>query len=133
MDLPNADPDNAKAEIEDVIGIDAADAIPCSAKTGMGIDDILELIVAKVPAPKGNPDAPLRAMIIDSWFDTYVGVVMLVRVVDGRAGQGRAIQDDGHQCQLTTPITWASSHLPTCRASRWRRARWVTSLQASRS
>ncbi len=61
MDLPNADPDNAKAEIEDVIGIDAADAIPCSAKTGMGIDDILELIVAKVPTPKGNPEAPLRA------------------------------------------------------------------------
>ena len=88
MDLPNADPDNAKAEIEDVIGIDAADAIPCSAKTGMGIDDILELIVAKVPAPKGNPDAPLRAMIIDSWFDTYVGVVMLVRVVDGRLAKG---------------------------------------------
>ena len=88
MDLPNADPDNAKAEIEDVIGIDAAEAIPCSAKTGMGIDDILELIVAKVPAPKGNPDAPLRAMIIDSWFDTYVGVVMLVRVVDGRLAKG---------------------------------------------
>ena len=83
MDLPQADPDNAKAEIEDVIGIDASDAIPCSAKTGMGIDDILEAIVAKVPAPKGNPDAPLRAMIVDSWFDPYVGVVMLVRVVDG--------------------------------------------------
>ena len=83
MDLPQADPDNAKAEIEDVIGIDATDAIPCSAKTGMGIDEILELIVARVPAPRGNPDAPLRAMIIDSWFDPYVGVVMLVRVVDG--------------------------------------------------
>ena len=84
MDLPQADPDTAKAEIEDVIGIDASDAIPCSAKTGMGVDEILELIVAKVPAPRGNPDAPLRAMIIDSWFDSYVGVVMLVRVVDGR-------------------------------------------------
>lgn len=83
MDLPQADPDNAKAEIEDVIGIDASDAIPCSAKTGMGIDDILEAIVAKVPPPKGNPGAPLRAMIVDSWFDPYVGVVMLVRVVDG--------------------------------------------------
>ena len=88
MDLPNADPDNAKAEIEDVIGIDATDAIPCSAKTGMGIDEILEAIVAKVPAPKGNPDAPLRAMIVDSWFDPYVGVVMLVRVVDGRLLKG---------------------------------------------
>ncbi len=88
MDLPNADPENAKAEVEDVIGIDASEAIPCSAKTGMGIDDILEAIVAKVPAPKGNPDAPLRAMIIDSWFDTYVGVVMLVRVIDGRLAKG---------------------------------------------
>ena len=88
MDLPQSDPDNAKAEIEDVIGIDATDAIPCSAKTGMGIEEILEAIVAKIPAPKGNPDAPLRAMIIDSWFDSYVGVVMLVRVVDGRLLKG---------------------------------------------
>ncbi|WP_311221701.1 MULTISPECIES: translation elongation factor 4 [unclassified Acidovorax] len=88
MDLPNADPDNAKAEIEDVIGIDATDAIPCSAKTGLGIDEILEAIVAKVPQPRGNPDGPLRAMIIDSWFDSYVGVVMLVRVVDGRLLKG---------------------------------------------
>ena len=88
MDLPQADPENAKAEVEDVIGIDASEAIPCSAKTGMGIDEILEAIVAKIPAPKGNPNAPLRAMIVDSWFDTYVGVVMLVRVVDGRLGKG---------------------------------------------
>ncbi len=88
MDLPQADPENAKAEIEDVIGIDATDAIPCSAKTGMGIEEILEAVVAKIPAPQGNPNAPLRAMIVDSWFDTYVGVVMLVRVVDGRLGKG---------------------------------------------
>ena len=92
MDLPNADPDNAKAEIEDVIGIDATDAIPCSAKTGMGVDEILEAIVAKVPAPRGNADGPLRAMIIDSWFDSYVGVVMLVRVVDGRLLKGERIK-----------------------------------------
>ncbi|MDN6884752.1 translation elongation factor 4 [Variovorax sp. CAN2819] len=92
MDLPQADPDNAKAEIEDVIGIDASDAIPCSAKTGMGIDEILEAIVAKVPPPRGNPDAALRAMIIDSWFDPYVGVVMLVRVVDGRLAKGERIK-----------------------------------------
>ncbi len=92
MDLPNADPDNARSEIEDVIGIDATEAIPCSAKTGMGIDEILEAIVAKVPAPKGNPQGPLRAMIIDSWFDSYVGVVMLVRVVDGRLGRGEKIK-----------------------------------------
>jgi GTP-binding protein LepA len=88
MDLASADPDNAKTEIEDVIGIDASDAIPCSAKTGMGVDEILEAVVAKIPPPQGNPDAPLRAMIVDSWFDTYVGVVMLVRVVDGRLAKG---------------------------------------------
>jgi GTP-binding protein LepA len=92
IDLPNADPENARSEIEDVIGIDATDAIVCSAKTGLGIDDILEAIVAKIPAPKGNPDGPLRAMIIDSWFDSYVGVVMLVRVVDGRLGKGERIK-----------------------------------------
>ncbi len=92
IDLPNADPDNARSEIEDVIGIDATDAIVCSAKTGLGIDDILEAIVARIPAPKGNPDGPLRAMIIDSWFDSYVGVVMLVRVVDGRLDKGDRIK-----------------------------------------
>ena len=92
MDLPQADPDNAKAEIEDVIGIDASDAIPCSAKTGMGIDEILEAIIAKIPCPRGNASGPLRAMIIDSWFDSYVGVVMLVRVVDGRLARGDRIK-----------------------------------------
>ncbi len=92
MDLPQADPDRAKEEIEDVIGIDATDAIPCSAKTGLGVDDILEAIVAKIPAPKGKSDAPLRAMIIDSWFDSYVGVVMLVRVVDGRLQKNERIK-----------------------------------------
>ncbi len=92
MDLPQADPDNAIAEIEDVIGIDASNAIPCSAKTGMGIEEILEAIVAHVPAPRGNPDGALRAMIIDSWFDNYVGVVMLVRVVDGFIARGERIQ-----------------------------------------
>ena len=92
IDLPNADLDNARSEIEDVIGIDATDAIACSAKTGVGIDDILEAIVSKIPAPKGNPEGPLRAMIIDSWFDAYVGVVMLVRVVDGRLMKGERIK-----------------------------------------
>ncbi len=92
MDLPQADPDNAKSEVEDVIGIDASEAIPCSAKTGMGIEEILEAIVAKVPAPRGNPEAPLRAMIIDSWFDSYVGVVMLVRVVDGSLKKNERIK-----------------------------------------
>ncbi len=92
MDLPQADPENAKQEIEEVIGIDATDAIPCSAKTGMGIDEILEAVVARIPSPKGNPDGPLRAMIIDSWYDAYVGVVMLVRVVDGRLAKGDRIK-----------------------------------------
>ncbi|MCE1162491.1 MAG: translation elongation factor 4 [Thiomonas sp.] len=88
MDLPQSDPERAKEEIEEVIGIDASDAIPCSAKTGMGIDDILEAVITRMPPPKGRADAPLRAMIIDSWFDTYVGVVMLVRVVDGSLKKG---------------------------------------------
>jgi GTP-binding protein LepA len=92
MDLPQADPERAKEEIEDVIGIDASNAIPCSAKTGMGIDEILEAIVARIPAPRGNAQGPLRAMIIDSWFDSYVGVVMLVRVVDGRVTKGDRIK-----------------------------------------
>jgi GTP-binding protein LepA len=92
MDLPQADPENAKAEIEDVIGIDASDAIACSAKTGEGIDEILEAIVARMPAPRGNSDAPLRAMIVDSWFDNYVGVVMLVRVVDGALKKGERVR-----------------------------------------
>jgi len=92
MDLPQADPQEAKREIEDVIGIDAADAIPCSAKTGMGIDDILEAVIHRMPAPRGNPDGPPRAMIIDSWFDNYVGVVMLVRVVDGVLKKGDRIR-----------------------------------------
>ncbi|HJV26114.1 MAG TPA: translation elongation factor 4 [Aromatoleum sp.] len=83
IDLPAADPDNARTEIEDVIGVDASDAVLCSAKTGLGIEEVLEMVVRRVPAPKGNPDAPLKALIIDSWFDNYVGVVMLVRVVDG--------------------------------------------------
>jgi GTP-binding protein LepA len=92
MDLPQADPENAKSEIEDVIGIDAEHAIPCSAKTGMGLDEILEAVITRMPAPRGNPDGPPRAMIIDSWFDNYVGVVMLVRVVDGSLSKGERIR-----------------------------------------
>ena len=83
MDLASANPEQAREEIEDVIGIDATDAILCSAKTGMGIDEILERIIAKVPPPRGERAAPLQALVIDSWFDNYVGVVMLVRVMNG--------------------------------------------------
>ena len=83
IDLPSANPDGARSEIEDVIGIDATEAVSCSAKTGLGVDDVLEAVIARVPAPRGKLDAPLKALIVDSWFDNYVGVVMLVRVVDG--------------------------------------------------
>jgi len=83
IDLPSADPDRVIQEIEDVIGIEATDAVRCSAKTGEGVRDVLEAVVSRVPAPKGDATKPLKALIIDSWFDNYVGVVMLVRVVDG--------------------------------------------------
>jgi GTP-binding protein LepA len=84
IDLPSADPEKAIQEIEDVIGIDARDAIRASAKTGERVQDILEAVIARVPPPKGHPDQRLKALVIDSWFDNYVGVVMLVRVVDGK-------------------------------------------------
>ncbi|WP_114653662.1 translation elongation factor 4 [Polynucleobacter necessarius] len=83
IDLPQADPERAKKEIENVIGIDASDAVTCSAKTGLGVQDVIEEMIARVPPPKGNAADPLQALIIDSWFDNYVGVVMLVRVVNG--------------------------------------------------
>ncbi len=83
IDLPSADPDNAIAEIEDVIGIDAQDAIRASAKTGEGVPDIIEAVIAKIPPPSGSASEPLQALIIDSWFDNYVGVIMLVRVFNG--------------------------------------------------
>ncbi len=83
IDLPAAEPERAAQEIEDVIGIDATDALQVSAKSGLGVDALLEMIVEKIPAPKGDPDAPLKALIIDSWFDNYLGVISLVRVVDG--------------------------------------------------
>jgi len=83
IDLPAAEPERVCEEIEDIIGIEATDAVRASAKSGIGIEDILETVVQKIPAPEGNPDGPLKALIVDSWFDNYVGVVMLVRVVDG--------------------------------------------------
>ncbi|PIT29871.1 elongation factor 4 [Snodgrassella communis] len=83
IDLPAAEPERVIEEIEDIIGIEAMDAVRCSAKSGIGIEDVLEEIVKKVPAPTGTADAPLKALIIDSWFDNYVGVVMLIRMVDG--------------------------------------------------
>ncbi len=83
IDLPSAEPDRVCQEIEDIIGLDAIDAVHCSAKTGQGLEDVLELVISKIPAPNGDVNKPLKALIVDSWFDNYVGVVMLVRVVDG--------------------------------------------------
>lgn len=91
IDLPAADPDRVIAEIEDIIGIDAKDALRVSAKTGEGIQDMLEAVVTRIPAPKGDASAPLKALVIDSWFDNYVGVVILVRVVDGVLKPGNKI------------------------------------------
>jgi GTP-binding protein LepA len=83
VDLPSATPDKARQEIEDVIGIDASEAVLASAKTGLGVEDILEAIIERIPPPTGDADAPLKALLVDAWFDNYVGVVMLVRVFDG--------------------------------------------------
>ncbi|MBI1396863.1 MAG: elongation factor 4 [Betaproteobacteria bacterium] len=83
IDLPSAEPERVIGEIEDIVGIPAQDALMASAKTGLGVREILEAVIARVPPPKGDPDAPLKALVIDSWFDNYVGVVMLVRVFDG--------------------------------------------------
>ena len=89
IDLPAAEPDRVREQIEDVIGLDASDAILCSAKTGEGIADLLEAIVHRLPAPKGDPEAPLKALLVDAWYDAYLGVIVLVRVIDGvmKAGQ----------------------------------------------
>ena len=92
MDLPAAEPERVKAQIEDVIGLDASDAIAVSAKTGMGIPDVLEAVVKELPAPKGNPDAPLKALLVDSWYDPYLGVMTLVRVKDGTLKKGMKIR-----------------------------------------
>ncbi|MGH6658773.1 MAG: GTP-binding protein, partial [Sphingomicrobium sp.] len=84
IDLPAAEPERVKQQIEDVIGIDASEAVPISAKTGVGIDLVLEALVTRLPAPKGVEDAPLKALLVDSWYDPYLGVVVLLRIKDGR-------------------------------------------------
>ncbi len=96
IDLPAAEPDRVKQQIEDVIGIDASDAVPISAKTGLGIDLVLEAIVTRLPPPKGDEAAPLKALLVDSWYDAYLGVVVLVRVIDGALRKGQRIAHDGH-------------------------------------
>ncbi|MAD94522.1 MAG: elongation factor 4 [Rhodobacteraceae bacterium] len=92
IDLPASEPERVCQQIEDVIGIDATDAVEVSAKTGIGIPNVLEAIVTRLPAPTGNPDAPLKAMLVDSWYDAYLGVVVLVRVIDGRLSKGDRIR-----------------------------------------
>ncbi|WP_020180627.1 translation elongation factor 4 [Methylopila sp. M107] len=92
IDLPAAEPDRIKAQIEEVIGLDASDAVPISAKTGLGIDLVLEAIVTRLPPPKGDRDAPLKAMLVDSWYDVYLGVVVLIRVVDGVLRKGMKVR-----------------------------------------
>ena len=92
IDLPAAEPDQVKRQIEDVIGIDASDAVMISAKTGLGIDEVLEAIVHRLPAPKGDRDASLKALLVDSWYDVYLGVVVLVRIVDGVMKKGQRIR-----------------------------------------
>src|SRR3989449_768687 len=92
IDLPAAEPDQVKRQIEDVIGLDASDALMISAKTGLGIDDVLEAIVHRLPAPKGDPEASLKALLVDSWYDSYLGVVVLVRIIDGVMKKGQRIR-----------------------------------------
>ncbi len=92
IDLPAAEPERIKAQIEEVIGLDASNAVPISAKTGLNIEEVLEAIVTRLPPPKGDPDAPLKAMLVDSWYDNYLGVVVLVRVIDGVLTKGQRIR-----------------------------------------
>ncbi|MBI1684005.1 translation elongation factor 4 [Caulobacter hibisci] len=92
VDLPAADVERVKAQIEDVIGLDASDAVECSAKTGIGIPDVLEAIVKRLPSPKGDPNAPLKALLVDAWYDAYLGVVVLVRIFDGTLKAGQQVR-----------------------------------------
>src|ERR1700752_4455564 len=92
IDLPAAEPEKVRAEIEDIIGLDASDAVLASAKSGIGIDEVLQAIVDKIPPPKGDAAAPLKAMLVDSWYDPYLGVVILVRVIDGAIKRGQQVK-----------------------------------------
>ncbi len=105
IDLPQAEPERVAEEIEDIVGIDAVEAVRCSAKTGLGVDAVLEEIVKKIPAPEGNPDGPLQALIIDSWFDDYLGVVSLVRIKNGSLKKNDKIK------VMSTGQTWGVDRL----------------------
>ncbi|PCI61078.1 MAG: elongation factor 4 [Kordiimonadales bacterium] len=116
IDLPAADPDRVRTQIEDVIGLDASDAIECSAKSGIGIKDVLEGVVTRLPCPVGDPDAPLKALLVDSWYDSYLGVMVLVRVIDGSIRKGQKIKmlaaDADHQVDRVGVFTPKSVNVP---------------------
>src|ERR1700735_1011332 len=115
IDLPAAEPDRVKQQIEDVIGLPADDAVMISAKTGLGIPDVLEALVTRLPAPKGAPDAPLKALLVDSWYDQYLGVVILVRVKDGRLKRGQRIRmmSNGAVHQVEQVVIFSPKMIPT--------------------
>src|SRR5512139_3278547 len=98
IDLPAAEPEKVREEIEDIIGLDASEAVMASAKSGIGIDEVLQAIVDKIPPPKGDATAPLKAMLVDSWYDPYLGVVVLVRVIDGVLKKGQQIKFMHRSC-----------------------------------
>lgn len=120
IDLPSAEPERVMQEIEDVIGIDARQAPLCSAKTGLGVRDVIEAVVAKVPAPVGDVSAPLKALVIDAWFDNYVGVVMLVRIIDGELKRKDKIKmmatQTQHLCEQVGVFTPKSLPMPSLKA-----------------
>jgi len=116
IDLPAAEPERVRTQIEDVIGLDASDAVECSAKSGIGIEDVLEAIVERLPAPEGDRDAPLKAMLVDSWYDSYLGVMVLVRVIDGVMKKGQQIKmmaaDSEHQVDRVGVFTPKGVSIP---------------------
>ncbi|MDG1820510.1 MAG: translation elongation factor 4, partial [Methylophilaceae bacterium] len=120
IDLPSAEPERVMQEIEDVIGIDARQAPLCSAKTGLGVRDVIEAVIAKVPAPVGDVSAPLKALVIDAWFDNYVGVVMLVRIIDGELKRKDKIKmmatQTQHLCEQVGVFTPKSLPMPSLKA-----------------
>lgn len=120
IDLPSADTGRVTQEIEDVIGIDATDAVQCSAKTGLGVRDVIEEVIAKVPAPKGDIKAPLKALVVDAWFDNYVGVVMLVRIIDGELKRKDKFKmmatGTQHLCEQVGVFTPKSEPMPSLKA-----------------
>ena len=107
IDLPAAEPERVKSQIEDVIGIDASDSVLISAKTGIGTQDVLEAIVNRIPAPKGDENAPLKALLVDSWYDSYLGIVILVRIVDG-------VSNCSSSSNITSSVITSSSNTVIC-------------------